>query len=53
MNDDIDIEKYRLVKEFNSFDLYSKEDKELEITNDIKKYYDELLNEYFKGELQW
>ena len=53
MNDEIDIEKYRLVKEFNSFDLYSKEDKELEITEDIKKYYDELLNEYFKGELQW
>ena len=27
----------RLVKEFNSFDLYSKEDKELEITDDIAK----------------
>ena len=53
MNDDMDIEKYKLVKEFNEFDLYSKEDKELEITDDIKKYYDELLNEYFKGELQW
>ena len=37
INDEIDIEKYRLVKEFNSFDLYSKGCK-LEIT-DIKKYY--------------
>ena len=41
------------VKLFNEFDLYSKEDIDLEITDDIKKYYDNLLNEYFKGELQW
>ena len=50
---ELDIEKYRLVKEFNHFDLYSKEDTNLEITDSIKKYYDDLLNEYFKGELQW
>ena len=30
-----------------------KEDTDLEITDDIKKYYDDLLNQYFKGELQW
>ena len=41
------------IKKFNEFDLYSKEDIDLEITDDIKKYYDNLLNEYFKGELQW
>ena len=53
MDNDVDLEKYRLVKEFNSFDLYSKEDKDLEITSEIKKYYEDLLNEYFLGELQW
>ena len=37
---------------FNSFDLYSKED-ECNITNDIKRYYDELLNEYFLDTLEW
>ena len=41
------------VKLFNEFDLYSKEDTDLEITDEIKKYYDNLLNEMFKGELQW
>ena len=51
--DDSDLEKYRLVKEFNDFDLYSKEDTDLEITPEIKKYYDNLLNEYFMSELQW
>ena len=51
--DDLDYDIMKLVQDFNQFDLYSKEDKELEITDDIKKYYDELLNEYFKGELQW
>ena len=53
MDNDVDLEKYQLVQEFNSFDLYSKEDKDLEITLEIKKYYEDLLNEYFLGELQW
>ena len=53
MDNDVDIEKLRLVKEFNSFDLYSKQDKELEITPEIKEYYKDLLNEYFPKELQW
>ena len=53
MNNDTDIEKLRLVKEFNEFDLYSKEDTDLVITDEIKKYYNELLNEYFRDELQW
>ena len=48
-----DHEVLNLVREFNQFDLYSKEDTELEITEDIKNYYNELLNEYFRGELQW
>ena len=49
----VDIEKYRLVKEFNSFDLYSKEDKDFKLTPEIKKYYSDLMLEYFIGELQW
>ena len=40
------------VLEFNQFDLYSKED-DIHISNDVKKYYDNLLNEYFSDELQW
>lgn len=47
------IRPIRLVKEFNEFDLYSKEDTDLEITPEIKKYYDNLLNEYFYEELNW
>ena len=48
-----DYDKLKLVKEFNEFDLYSKEDTDLEITDEIKKYYDNLINEFFKGDLQW
>ena len=51
--DDSDYDKIKLVKEFNEFDLYSKEDTDLEITNEIKTYYNNLLNEYFNGDLQW
>ena len=37
---------------FNTFDLYSKED-DINITESTKKYYDILLDEYFKDELEW
>lgn len=47
-----DQETLKNVLEFNNFDLYSKED-DVEIDEDIKKYYDNLLNEYFDGELNW
>ena len=40
------------VLEFNSFDLYSKEDP-IEITQSVKDYYDELLDEYFFSEMEW
>ena len=40
------------VLEFNSFDLYSKEDP-IEITDSVKDYYNELLDEYFLGEMEW
>ena len=52
MNDS-DNGKLKLVQEFNAFDLYSKEDIDLEITDEIKKYYENLLNKYFLKELQW
>ena len=38
---------------FNNFDLYSKKDKDFRITEDIKSYYNNLLNEFFPKELQW
>ena len=40
------------VKEFNEFDLYSKED-DIYITDDVIVYYKNLLKEYFLEELQW
>ena len=42
----------RNILEFNQFDLYSKED-DIHISNDVKQYYDNLLNEFFSGDLQW
>ena len=37
---------------FNEFDLYSKEDN-TEITDETKKYYDNILDEYFTNDLIW
>ena len=37
---------------FNNFDLYSKED-DILIDNHVKSYYNDILNEYFWGELYW
>ena len=47
-----DYDTLKNVLEFNQFDLYSKED-DIHISNDVKIYYDNLLNEFFSGELQW
>ncbi len=41
------------VLEFNNFDLYSKEDTNFILTDEIKEYYENLQNEYFQVELQW
>ena len=38
---------------FNQFDLYSKEEKDFQITDEMKQYYANLLNEYFPNELYW
>ena len=41
------------VLEFNKFDLYSKEDIDFVLTDEIKAYYNNLLNTYFPETLQW
>jgi len=38
---------------FNQFDLYSKEEKDFQITDEMKQYYANLLSEYFPNELYW
>ena len=38
---------------FNEFDLYSKEEKDFQVTDKMKEYYNQLLNEYFPNELNW
>ena len=38
---------------FNIFDLYSKEDTDFILTDDIINYYDKILDEYFPEELKW
>ena len=47
-----DEETLKNVLESNNFDLYSKED-DTEITEEVKEYYNKLLDEYFNGELDW
>ena len=49
---ELDKETLKNVNHFNQFDLYSKEDSP-DISDEIKKYYDELLEEYFPAILQW
>lgn len=41
------------VKKFNQYDLYSKEDTEFILTNEIRNYYKKLLLEYFPNKLNW
>ena len=41
------------VLDFNQFDLYSKEDTEFKLTEEIKEYYRKLIDKYFPEELQW
>lgn len=38
---------------FNQFDLYSKQDGDFVLTDEIKQYYDKLLQEYFPEPLKW
>jgi inositol oxygenase len=41
------------VLHFNQFDLYSKEDTEFVLTDEIKEYYENLLNDFFPQPLKW
>jgi len=38
---------------FNNFDLYSKEDTDFTVSDEIRRYYENLLNEYFPELLKW
>lgn len=41
------------IKEFNKFDLYSKEDTDFCLTEEIKNYYSDLLDKFFPNKLRW
>lgn len=41
------------VLNFNQFDLYSKEDADFVLTDEIKQYYENLLKEFFPQPLKW
>jgi inositol oxygenase len=41
------------VLEFNKYDLYSKEDTDFVLTDEIKVYYSGLLDEYFPEPMSW
>lgn len=41
------------VREFNQFDLYSKDDEEFVVTDKIREYYDDLINECFPKPFKW
>ena len=41
------------VLDFNQFDLYSKEDTDFVLTDEIKEYYQRIIDKYFPSELQW
>lgn len=47
-----DSDTLKNVKKFNEFDLYSKEDS-VKITEETQRYYKEIIDEYFDGELKW
>jgi inositol oxygenase len=41
------------ILEFNKYDLYSKEDTDFVLTDEIRTYYAGLLDEYFPEPLTW
>lgn len=43
----------RAVRDFNRFDLYSKEDTDFEVTPEVRARYDRLLRHYFPEPLRW
>ena len=41
------------VLEFNKYDLYSKQDSDFILTDDIRYYYGTLLDKYFPEPINW
>ena len=50
--DDKDFKMLKWVKLFNKYDLYSKEDNELNI-QELKKYYSKIVDKYIGKDLYW
>ena len=50
--DDRDRENFRWVREFNRYDLYTKSDAPPDVEK-LRPYYEELIAEFFPGELAW
>lgn len=48
-----DYELLKEVQNFNEFDLYSKEDTQIDFDKETKQYYLDLLKKYFPNELKW
>jgi inositol oxygenase len=53
LEDETDLAMKKDILDFNQYDLYSKEDTDFVLTDEIKKYYDNLLDKYFPDELLW
>ena len=51
--DDTDEQMKQDVLDFNKYDLYSKQDTDFVLTDEIRHYYDELLDRYFPETLHW
>ena len=51
--DDKDFYILENIKDFNQYDLYSKNDKDFCLTDDVIDYYKDLLTKYFPESLQW
>ena len=53
LEDETDLAMKNDIIDFNQYDLYSKEDTDFILTDEIKKYYDDLLDKYFPDDLLW
>lgn len=51
--EDKDYQLLENVNDFNQYDLYSKADVDFVLTDEIKDYYEGLLDEYFPGMMEW
>ena len=51
--DETDKQLKQDVLDFNKYDLYSKQDTDFVLTDEIREYYDLLLSKYFPDQLSW